>query len=548
MTTQSPRLYEKKKGENERYVCLSHRWGGDRIITTTQATLAQRLHSIPIPDMPQTFQDAVYITKSLGYKYLWIDSLCILQDSNDKSDWAREAGKMGSYYRNADLTLVAAAATSSESGCFPRDGEISTRDRFPCELGTFQVDHMCDKSHGNRHTVKLFAAETPAQLFESAAVDGPRRRGPLDTRGWVLQEEILAARSLVFTEQGIQWECIESFATERQPEDAPWSHTVKVARSDIKFVFRDSSYARRFKRLLLGVQDDFTEEIHPLQGPLDVPTLDDTWRLTMENFSARDLTVESDRMPAIEGLIQVVKKAAGNQSVISDCVWGIWNIRHLLWQVADTEELLIEPCDCPKMSGQAKTVFNRSRRNKRLLDAPTWSWVHVNQKVIYKGIFKTQMIDDFDTLVKVLDTTHSGRLTMKGSIKAVLTARKSVSYAKPDISFASKSSDEIATILSSDKAISSEIDEFFPDELNWNPSRAMCMPIQEAGLESLPEGEEKVLQCLLLQPTEDCFLVNEASRNLEFRRIGMANLGLVWRSYFGLDFGTARRQVVISII
>jgi hypothetical protein len=81
LATEEPRLYI-SNGEHTDYVTLSHRWGGISSITTTTNTISQRMRAIPYKELPKTFQDAVTITRSLGVKYLWIDSLCILLTSS----------------------------------------------------------------------------------------------------------------------------------------------------------------------------------------------------------------------------------------------------------------------------------------------------------------------------------------------------------------------------------------------------------------------------------------------------------------------------------
>lgn len=101
------------------YIALTHRWPqpGEKMLTTTIATLSERKRGIPMELLPKTFQDAVLITRKLGKRYLWIDSLCILQDSRE--DWETEAGLMHLVYRDAFLTISADAGTQ---GCLvPRD-------------------------------------------------------------------------------------------------------------------------------------------------------------------------------------------------------------------------------------------------------------------------------------------------------------------------------------------------------------------------------------------------------------------------------------------
>ncbi|KAJ4385961.1 hypothetical protein N0V85_007938 [Neurospora sp. IMI 360204] len=98
------------------YVTLSHCWGPPekRPMMTTKMTLAKRMERIPFVDLPRTFQDAVDVTRQLGQRYLWIDSLCIVQD--DEEDWAREAGLMAKVYSQAYCTLAALSAHDSSEG------------------------------------------------------------------------------------------------------------------------------------------------------------------------------------------------------------------------------------------------------------------------------------------------------------------------------------------------------------------------------------------------------------------------------------------------
>src|SRR2546423_3103415 len=66
---------------------------------------------------PKTFQDAIFCARQFGIRWVWIDTLCIIQD--DETDWIRESARMGSVYANAYLTISAAASTDDSSGIFP---------------------------------------------------------------------------------------------------------------------------------------------------------------------------------------------------------------------------------------------------------------------------------------------------------------------------------------------------------------------------------------------------------------------------------------------
>ena len=113
------------------WVALSHCWGtrSDHFKTTT-ANFQDRQSKIAFDSLPATFQDAAVVTRNLGFQYLWIDSLCILQD--DYEDWAHEASRMHEYYRDSTLTIAADCAAGDEEGFLHRDRPgVSVVTRFP---------------------------------------------------------------------------------------------------------------------------------------------------------------------------------------------------------------------------------------------------------------------------------------------------------------------------------------------------------------------------------------------------------------------------------
>ena len=96
------------------YATLSHRWGECLTLKTERSNPLEPTHSIPLSKLPQTFRDAVVATNRLGYRYLRIDALCIVQD--DETEWANESIKMGAIYRGAAVTIAAHAASDTDSG------------------------------------------------------------------------------------------------------------------------------------------------------------------------------------------------------------------------------------------------------------------------------------------------------------------------------------------------------------------------------------------------------------------------------------------------
>lgn len=84
------------KGKRARYCTLSYCWGGISNVTTTSSTIHAHSQGIPLAAAPATVRDAIVAAQSLGFRYIWIDSLCIIQD--DPQDWMREAEKMADIY------------------------------------------------------------------------------------------------------------------------------------------------------------------------------------------------------------------------------------------------------------------------------------------------------------------------------------------------------------------------------------------------------------------------------------------------------------------
>lgn len=198
----------------------------------------QRKSGITLERMPKTFQDAVFVTRPLGINYLWIDSLCIVQDN--LRDWENEAEMTGQVYKNVTLTIVAVTATSGDSGCFQQYDGLHNR---PCRIGRFQFDLSSEQLSESIRNFRCYALKKVPK--HTGYEETFRPRGPLDSRGWVLQEEVLSTRLLSFCHDGIYCECLHMDAAEFVPGGyipgfgpERWNPARK--------------YARAFKRVLLN--------------------------------------------------------------------------------------------------------------------------------------------------------------------------------------------------------------------------------------------------------------------------------------------------------
>ncbi|KAH8900567.1 HET-domain-containing protein, partial [Thozetella sp. PMI_491] len=166
------------------YIALSHCWGKKHLLRTTQETLDSMAGEVPFQNLSPTFQHSVQLTRALGIRHLWIDSLCIVQD--DPADWEAEAAKMAAIYTNAILVLSASAASDGEGGF---------------------INH---------------SIQSPPRMRQ--------RSLPLFDRAWAYQERLLATRILHFATGEMVWECKEVMACEcrlrwtqkKKVEDDAW--------------------------------------------------------------------------------------------------------------------------------------------------------------------------------------------------------------------------------------------------------------------------------------------------------------------------------------
>ena len=187
--SQPVRLYE-PKGAKARYAALSHSWGPpDRPpLTTTKGRLKEYRNEIYWTDISKTFQDAITTCRQIGLRYLWIDSLCIVQD--DTEEWLRESEKMGSIYEKADITIAASHSPDSRHGLFlPRSAS-------PPEV---ELPHFFE---GEQASTKVFAS-----IRRDKTEDIFPEYGPLSKRAWATQEWLLSRRMVFFTNGQLTWSC-----------------------------------------------------------------------------------------------------------------------------------------------------------------------------------------------------------------------------------------------------------------------------------------------------------------------------------------------------
>ncbi|KAI3317551.1 HET-domain-containing protein [Xylariaceae sp. AK1471] len=275
-----------------KYIALSHSWGGNQPAKTVTSNLAARCTGFPLSELPATFRDAIAVAMKLGIRYIWIDSLCIVQD--DSKDWNREAAKMGDVYLHSFLTIAATRATNSEAG-------------FLGSRSFTQTVKLSDVKPGVHDDTTININACQRRSF-SNDVD----EGPLNRRAWVLQERVLSPRTLHFTDHQIYWECWQY----HQGEDLEYKYLGVMKKVSYPVELSPNSLLR-------------DTSSHGSELPRG-------WWYMSSEYSSCGLTFQTDKLIAISGLVQKL----GSRLQI-DYMKGIWmEYLHpgVLWS-ARTEDL-----------------------------------------------------------------------------------------------------------------------------------------------------------------------------------------------------------------
>ena len=243
-------------------------------LTTDQYELFK--DNIPFVRLSKTYQDALATTLALGVHHIWIDALCIIQDSPE--DWNKESQKMGQYYGNAHLTICVASADDVHAGFRTRSPglyePLHLRQLFPSgEVGNLLISRGIQKyrswiSKGVHYSLGLWQANVEVSQLAS--------------RAWVFQERLLSPRKIYFGKENLFWECRRS----RHAEGGEYS---------------------------LGGQTSSLTDM-----AASIVTVQD-WYDLVEMYTARRLTRQSDRLRAIAGLAVPFKEV-----LQEDYVAGLW--------------------------------------------------------------------------------------------------------------------------------------------------------------------------------------------------------------------------------
>lgn len=356
------------QGRKGRYAALSHCWGNGKATRTLKGNLRDHMTRIPMGELCANFQHAVEISRKLGFQYLWIDSLCIIQD--DGAHWESESAKMAEVYSHASLVLSAANSSSADEGFL--------KSRRPLKSVTLPFRLLDGTALGHFTIAEQTSDEIYRDDFRND-VEG----GPLAKRGWTLQERLLARRNIFFGRDEFHWEC----------RSARWSESTDMR--PIRYVDVSAGLAYFRGLPLFGGHDK--------QGRSQL--LNDWYMLVLE-FTKRSLTKKDiDMLPALSGMAKVVESAFRAETHTVYCA-GLWSHdlpRAILWK-----------------------SFGSESGNNTALPGPSWSWISQDARIFPAREEADAVIDvsniSWDVALAGTDPhgrVAQGTLTFQGYIKEV---------------------------------------------------------------------------------------------------------------------------------
>lgn len=287
---EQPRLIltsELGRESNTSYVTLSHRWASTHIVKLESSNIDSFKQCIPLESLSSTFLDAVKVTRALSCQYLWIDSLCIIQDS--LADWQRESTEMGSIYRNCVCNIAATGGSDNGGGLFQE------RNRHWVTPNKVRIRY---EGHDK---VYLATLNDPWGKWIS--------RSSLNRRGWVLQERLLSPRTLHFASQ-LFWECRMLQACETYPEGMPDSDISYQEVDGTELPITLKYWSREF------------EASH-------------TWTDIVQTYGKCSITVPDDRLIAVAGIAKSIQPLMNDRYLA-----GLWRKNlpyNLAWSLANTD-------------------------------------------------------------------------------------------------------------------------------------------------------------------------------------------------------------------
>ncbi|KIL87903.1 hypothetical protein FAVG1_08784 [Fusarium avenaceum] len=345
----------------DEYASLSHCWGANGAQENPMLLAAnfesRQSDGLDWDKLPKTFQDAFKIASWLKLDWLWIDSMCIIQDSI--SDWQNEASMMDRVYMSAKVNISADKGGDSRAGCFTQRKET---DITPLEFGVSR----------NEEEFMVTTGDTFGWMDSAPSL----------SRAWIHRERQLSKRILHFTPKEMVWECCglnkACFASETLPGGAPFE---KVFNGETKFQVE-----------LADISNDKMSEKDRLDK------LHKLWNTTCQDLSNKSITYASDFPMILSSLAKEFHRLMPDDEYVA----GLWRstlIEALTWWV---------PGDRPEYSGYIAPSWSW------LSNAEPVKLYHPNHKQNKRAVME---VLDTEMQFKSPADKHYGQLSTGSSLR-----------------------------------------------------------------------------------------------------------------------------------
>ena len=313
-----------------KYVALSHCWGRGQPFKLLTENINELKSGINYDKLSSVFQDAIETTKRLGLRHLWIDALCIIQ--NDQVDWEVESAAMGSIFRNAHVTIAASSSSDGDQTFLDRE-----RARSHVGISASGIEYVGTKESG------------PTLFIRRVLHDNIDDGSHLDKRGWAFQEYLTSSRIVQFSEREAFFHCSRGRICECGTE---------ISKPNSAVALNDDSAGNRARG---EWQAAFQGFVRPTLSKAKYLRL---WASVASSYSGRDLTFDTDRLPALSGLASQYRTRPGSPDKPLDYAAGLWREQFqffLGWYTAH------------KMMPATETYL-----------APSWSWASLRYYIYYR--------------------------------------------------------------------------------------------------------------------------------------------------------------------
>lgn len=325
--------FQKDGKQNPYYVTLSHCWGKvpspkHLEARLTSENIEQRKLGMELDELPKTFQQAIQFAARLpNVGYIWIDTLCIKQ--GDEEDWLHQSARMDQVYKKAFLNISATAASNGEEGIFmDRGPKLLLEDEVLLNISGLpgannpRRESTSQPTRADRNGLtRIISSQDSSNACIGARRSDLRRctvldvsfwvdrvdEAPVNRRGWVLQERLMAPRVLHFCRDQVAWECHEFEAAEGLPEGTPnFQSTADGIREGSRLkALNDLAEGKRLRRLRFQDSGDPDSHLRPEIFALEL------WRRIVEVYSGTAVTNEKDKLIALSGMARWMSGKVG---------------------------------------------------------------------------------------------------------------------------------------------------------------------------------------------------------------------------------------------